>query len=471
MVRLSTAFGLPFTQSEVDFVIPDLAIDVPLAIDPFLLYKSRDEQLQRLHDHLLAIFNRGIRLYREGERFELDRLIDFPEVNEIGFGYTDQRIQGSGLGWYLNRLLADTLAASKPLQERGLRHVEEMQLISLGVGPDRVSDIAANVLKAFLVEYTQQQAELWDIPITRDVPLEHYFDFESWNWTDGYFDLPVNPLSGRAILLVPRRIVRQLPWINYKDYIHTSFRAFLRARQRREAPAHRGRERQPKIPGKGVVINITREQVELIDEYVSQKERDAPLATPKLTSDPESKLRETELGESFISSLQTLPSGQKAATDYHKRVFQILNFLFEPELTDGKMEVRTHLGTERRDIIYANESEQTFLKFVRDTYSSLLMVFEIKNAKTLELDHLNQTANYLGTNLGMFGFIVTRNEPCENILLKSRAIYNNTPGEPRKTILILTDADLIEMIRMKNMGSYPGAHLSNIFRRFKESMQ
>jgi hypothetical protein len=37
-------------------------------------------------------------------------------------------IKGNGLGFQLNALLADTLAASEALQRRGLRHVEELQL-------------------------------------------------------------------------------------------------------------------------------------------------------------------------------------------------------------------------------------------------------------------------------------------------------------------------------------------------------
>src|SRR5215217_7634332 len=182
MARLNRVLNLSFTQAEVDFVVPDLALDLPLAIDPFLLYKSRDENLRRLHEHLVAIFNRGIRFFREGQRSELDRLIDFPEVNEIGFGYSREGIRGRGLGWYLNRLLADTLAASIPLQQRGLRHVEEMQLVSLGVAADRVSDIAGNVLKSFLTDYTQKQADLWNIPILKSVPVEHYFDFDDLDW-------------------------------------------------------------------------------------------------------------------------------------------------------------------------------------------------------------------------------------------------------------------------------------------------
>jgi|GEM_PF-3254122 len=36
---------------------------------------------------------------------------------------------------------------SPSLLKRGVRHVEEMQLFSVGIGPDRVSDIIANLPK------------------------------------------------------------------------------------------------------------------------------------------------------------------------------------------------------------------------------------------------------------------------------------------------------------------------------------
>ena len=163
---LPAAFNLSFTQSEVDFVVPDLAVDLRLGIDPFLLFKSRDPRLQRLHTMLISLFERAIQCYRDGDVQAMDYLIDFPEVNEIGFGYTRTSIGGSGLGRYLNRALADILGATDALRTVPLRHVEELQLLSPGIGPDRVSDIAANILKRFLVEYTQEQATLWHVPLT-----------------------------------------------------------------------------------------------------------------------------------------------------------------------------------------------------------------------------------------------------------------------------------------------------------------
>jgi len=471
-MRLTDVFGLSFTQSEVDFVIPDLAVDLPLSIDPFLLYKSRDETLRALHLQLLSIFEQGIQLFQSGDRPGLDYLIDFPEVDEIGFGYSADTIGGRGLGTQLNQLLADTLVASPMLQERGLRHIEELQLVSIGVGPDRVSDIAGNVLKRYLIEYTQQQAELWGIPLTKYMPVNHYFDFDDWEWSDGHFDLPRNPISGLPIMLVPRRIVRLLPWINYDDYVRTDFRLYLRPSKGPRLPRHPGMPQEKRTElAKKEVIKVTRDRLELLNQYISRKERESGGAEPALGADAVSQRADFQVGERFIDRLQSLPSGRQLAGQYQRLVWEILNYLFEPELTDGRMEEKTHLGTERRDIIYANEAERSFLKYVRDTYLSPFLLFEIKNVTEVELEHINQVATYLGANLGMLGFIVTRHPPSENIIRKTYAVYNNTPALPRKTIMVITDEDLVTMIRMKQEVQNPVRLLQEHYRRFRLGVQ
>lgn len=472
MARLPEAFNLSFTQSEVDFVVPDLAADLPLCIDPFLLYKSKDPALRGLHDRLLGIFDLAIRLYREGRRDELDYLIDFPEVDEIGFGYTEGGIGGRGLGTRLNALLAELLAGSEALQERGIRHVEELQLLSIGVSHDRVSDIAANVLKSFLIDYTRQQAELWDIPLTTGVPVSHYFDVDANEWADGYFDLPRNPIGGGPILLVPRRIVRLLPWINYDDYARTDFRLFLRPRRGPRRSAYPGKPRTERVdPPKQEVVQITRGRLDLLDGYVARKEREGASAEPTLGIDQASIEAEHRLGDDFITRLQQLPMGTGTAADYQRLVFEILNHLFEPDLVDGQLEVGTFLGTERRDIVYTNEADSSFWAYVRSTYKSLLVMFEVKNVAELELDHVNQTAGYLGVRLGMIGFIVTRRPPGENIVRKTYAVYNDTPGEPRKTIIVLSDADLVAMIRDKQEGGFPTRNVQSLYRAFRQRVQ
>src|SRR5205085_1036611 len=148
------------SQFEVDFVIPRIGIDVPVGIDPFLLFKSRDPEFQTLHGRILAVFRSGIELVVKNKQDEARRLFRFPEVSEIGLGYTRGSKRGSGVGDYLSELILDTLGDSPALLERGIRHIEELQLVSLGIGPDRISDISASLIKQFLIAYTQKQCAL-----------------------------------------------------------------------------------------------------------------------------------------------------------------------------------------------------------------------------------------------------------------------------------------------------------------------
>ncbi len=94
------------------------------------------------------------------------------------------------------------------------------------------------------------------------MPVHHYFDFENWEWSDGFFDLPVNPISKLPIILVPRRIVRQLPWINYTDYARTDFRMYLRSKQGSRQSRHREvTHEQQKNLNKTGVVEVTRTKI------------------------------------------------------------------------------------------------------------------------------------------------------------------------------------------------------------------
>src|ERR1017187_9643247 len=97
------------SQFDVDFVIPLKGVDIPLGIDPFLLFKSRDPEFRNLHDLLLNVFNAGVRAVRSNELDDAGRILTFPEVSEIGLGYTRTSRRGSGVGTYLTELIIDTL--------------------------------------------------------------------------------------------------------------------------------------------------------------------------------------------------------------------------------------------------------------------------------------------------------------------------------------------------------------------------
>ena len=318
-------------QLEVDFVVPRLVGDIPLCIDPFLLYKSRDPELRLLHDKLIKHFQEGMNTLETGDQAGAEHILTFPEVSEVGLGYGSKDTAGSGLGTILRRLLIDTLKASPAIMRRGIRHVEEMQLISPGIGPDRIGDIASNILKEYLIRYTQRQSDIHSLPLASDVPISHIYDPDEQTWHDGYFDLPVNPVTKSPVLLVPRRIVRQLPWINYDNFVKTEFRAYLAAK------AGSVRRKEASV-GKGEVTATSRTETTIIDRYVKERERQAGDALPFM---PPVNDDTRTTGETLISRLKQTPVGRQAAHDYQRVVLDILTFVFCPDLIDGRLEERT----------------------------------------------------------------------------------------------------------------------------------
>jgi hypothetical protein len=331
-----------------------------------------------------------------------------------------------------------------------------MQLLSAGIGSDRVSDIAANVLKRFLIEYTQRQCTIWHLPLAHAVPVSHIYDPSAEGWEDAYVDLPVSPTDGSPILLVPRRLVRVLPWINYDDFLRTEFRAYLAARR---TARHSGEKRD--------VVTVTRSDIRLVENYVRSREQQSAAAKPSLDYIDEDACVEADL---LKKRLAAIPSGRETAVDYQRCVLEILNYLFNPELIDGQPEVRTIDGTERRDIIFTNDSDENFWNYVRSAHDGILLMFEAKNMERLDLAAINQTATYLGDRIGRLGVIATRNPAPESVRRKTFSVWNDS-SPSRKVILILDDGELSELLDLRCRGGSPTQWMQAHYRKFRTAIQ
>lgn len=180
-----------------------------------------------------------------------------------------------------------------------------------------------------------------------------------------------------------------------------------------EPPSQTARSNQPlaqvsEHTTKESVVTITRSDVGLLDRYVKSREQARADAQPTFEYVDGDVCRQSDDLKARLSALEP---GHALAGDYQQLVLEILNFLFNPELIDGRLEVRTADGTERRDIVFTNDSDESFWDFTRTEHSSLLLMFEAKNVSALDMTALNQTATYLGDRLGTLAFIVTRHDP------------------------------------------------------------
>ncbi len=94
-------------------------------------------------------------------------------------------------------------------------------------------------------------------------------------------------------------------------------------------------------------------------------------------------------------------------------------------------------------------------------------MFECKNVAALELEHINQTATYLGARLGMLGFIATREKASDAVQRKIYSVYNDSPAVPRKVVLVFSDPDMDTMIAMRASGQSPVPYAQGLYRQLR----
>lgn len=220
--RLNDFHNIPFTQEEVDFAIPFLDEDIPLYLDPFLLWKSPSQQDNSLHllitnsfNHLGYLFNKG----KEKEAVEL--VIRASECNEVGLGDSKKKV-GKRVGEKLAVNLLNVFKTIPQINKSGFTHFEEIQLLVDNFSKDRVSDIACNFIQSFLIDFTIEQAKIYNIPIEK-VNLENVYDHRINKFREEATYLPVNPITKSPIFLVPKRWLRFIPWISPDDYFNSYY--------------------------------------------------------------------------------------------------------------------------------------------------------------------------------------------------------------------------------------------------------
>ena len=203
-----------------------LVNDLPLFIDPFLLFNSNKEEYRNLHDEMI----RYLRFLREkSERGIIpDGLLrawfTFPEVKQNWFGYSLVGNQGSGLGMDFAESLRQNLTElfSDFGEEQITRgsHLEKLCLVEAGVGRDSISDFTANLTKQFLLEYTQRFALEHIQPDLRarfPVP-KVVFNYDTETWVTRTYELPA--IDGDFVLLTPKDLLtKDEVWINRNDMV------------------------------------------------------------------------------------------------------------------------------------------------------------------------------------------------------------------------------------------------------------
>ena len=207
---------------------PILSQDTLLFIDPFAVFKSKDELFKDSYSEMMFFFQKAFELiaHAGGSKTNLsykkaESMLIFPEVNAICLGYSKTR-RGSGTGPLWAKSLASNINDIIAKGVTHISHFEELGIFCEGIGPDRLSDMTSNLLKGRFITYTQRICNLHGIPMKKKRVQSAYFDYEYMRWCDGEYLLPVNPYKGNSpVILIPKDFLNMLPEINSEDFANT----------------------------------------------------------------------------------------------------------------------------------------------------------------------------------------------------------------------------------------------------------
>lgn len=448
--RLTDYHGISIPQAELDFAIPFFDEDIPLYVDPFLLWRSPSFQDNGLHQLIVGAFNEIGSSFLSGHQEEaVATLILASECDEVGLGSSGSR-RGTRLGDAKAREVLSLFERIDYYRAQGFRHIEEIQLFVDGIGKDRVSDLACNFLKSFLIDYTRQQCEELGVPV-QQVEVPAVYNIRTKAFEADTAELPCHPETAAPMLFVPKRWLRHVPWINYDTY----FRDFCP----QDDIAHEG---EPLDRVK--VLTYNRDNYGVIDAFIRERERtfDDCKTDPLFAQIPVVSARRK------LAKLKKLPTGKtdNADQEYEKIIGSLLPSLLYPHLDFAQEQSRTDSGVSIRDLIFYNSRTHTFLKELMDDYGSRQIVFEMKNVASIGREHVDQLNRYLKDSLGNFGVFVTR-MPLKKAQYK--ATIDLWSGQ-RKAIVTLTDADIEQMVEVfESRQREPIEVLTRSYVQFKRS--
>lgn len=211
----------PNTLIKLGVLDPTLAIDTKLFIDPLLfscsthqeIYKTAVSQYRR-HFELVIKFIEKTKYPNDVAWRSAKKLFVFHEIQGTCLGYGAASIHGRGFGQELtNRLLV----VGKEIVDLGIRDPDlfsAMALFEADIGPDRISDMATNVIQKALIDFNHRILE--ELNLKRE-------EFIIGRTTGQFLR---NPFQSRPtpIILVPKDILRTLPiardWDEVADAAH-----------------------------------------------------------------------------------------------------------------------------------------------------------------------------------------------------------------------------------------------------------
>ena len=226
--RFSDHFNLNKFQAELDFVDVFINDDIPLFIDPYVFKVRDDKSSVDCNNQIVDFFDTIIQAIRNKDTAYARSLLEqLTEPKETHLGVSRNSVSGKGVSGKQANDLYIKLRGSKAIKTGHLKDISDCELLIPGIGFDKISDIVTNIIRNKLIEYTQAQCTLFNIPM-RSVPSGKIWATIEKRWVNGYYtDLPV--ADGKKILLIPKYAVVMKPSLSSQEFYNHEILEFIQA--------------------------------------------------------------------------------------------------------------------------------------------------------------------------------------------------------------------------------------------------
>ena len=304
--------------------------DLPLFIDPFLLFNSDRSEYQDLHKQIIKYLRFLRDRAEEGKMNEglLRNWFTFPEIKQSWLGFSLYGNSGSGLGIdFANALYRNLKRIFSDFGEEKITqgsHMEKLCLIKDGVGKDNISDFTTNLIQDYLLSYTQDFARKHISPNQRKtVPIPRArFNYNTRSWVTAQYELPWH--NGDYVILTPKDILtKDETWINKSDLVR-DFADVVRSVPNEELRAKINQYFERILPEKGehkqtiskaerseAIGKVIARHNELIDFYILYKEKHGDKAVAL------SEQRVKYVHDQFVRELRSFVTQLNNETDFY----------------------------------------------------------------------------------------------------------------------------------------------------------
>lgn len=463
-MKISEYFKLNKSQFELDFVDVDEQKDIPLFLDPYYISKSEYPFAEKCNETIKSFFEYLLMLLREKRNDEAKEIFSYlGEPNEVCLGLSKGKPKGKGIGPFDTEAIFRSLIESKAIQTGIMEDIEDFRIFVKGIDKDKISDMVINIVRRHLLDYTEEQCKLWNIPMQDDVVSGYYWDNLTCSWKQDYRKILV--INNEKKILVPKRIVsysKEYTSQKYKQHFVLNFMQNEHLRLQTHLVKERVMDKSKYVTKKSVedeikkkeemdknwLADFTKKHYEIFKDFKANIINKIKVITNEELTEEDID----EIIEYLKLTLSEIEAGPIKATAYHHTIMGILELIFYPYLCNPIKEYELHEGRKRIDIRYTNCADSgIFFRIPNQFQIPCPYIFvECKNySRDLQNPELDQMIGRFSVNRGKVGIITCRSIANMQLFLdRCKDTYRDQQG----LIIPLVDSDIINMLNSLKKG-------------------